>query len=408
MIFVFYLFAALLIWLSFRSFRGGVKYLRFFQSELARPRPEDTPFVTVIAPCRGLDEGLRENLRAVVGQDYPDYEVIFVVDDPSDEAVRTIEEVCLEAEQRTINARLVIAKKATDSSQKVENLCEAVLHASERSEALAFVDSDVRPAHDWLGSIVGPLNDPYVGAATGYRWFISDRTTFASELRSVWNASIASSLGPQSESNFCWGGSWAIRRDVFERIDMRQRWRGTLSDDLAVTRALKEHRLPIVFVPKALTASLGNCTFDEMLEFTTRQMKITRVYAPALWLVSLVGSAIFIGVLSTAVYLVLSSDDLAAMAVASATLLLVAGFSAAKSWLRLKAIKLALPDYKTELDRQNWTQNTLWLLTPAIFLYNDIAAAFSRTVRWRGTTYVLKSPNETVIIAPSELGNERK
>ena len=46
-------------------------------------------------------------------------------------------------------------------------------------------------------------------------------------------------------------------------------------------------------------------------------------------------------------------------------------------------------------------QAGLWLITPAIFLYNCIAAAFSRALTWRGTTYVLKSPHETVIISPS-------
>jgi cellulose synthase/poly-beta-1,6-N-acetylglucosamine synthase-like glycosyltransferase len=102
--------------------------------------------------------------------------------------------------------------------------------------------------------------------------------SFASELRSAWNASIASALGPNLKSNFCWGGSTAIRRDVFERIDMREKWRGTLSDDFAVTRAIKAAGLAIYFVPKALIASVESCTFKELFEFTNRQMKITRVY----------------------------------------------------------------------------------------------------------------------------------
>ena len=80
MIFVFYFFAAILILLSFRSFRGGIDYLRFFKTELAKPTPGFTPFVTVIAPCRGLDKGLDENLRALCEQDYPEYEIVFVVD----------------------------------------------------------------------------------------------------------------------------------------------------------------------------------------------------------------------------------------------------------------------------------------------------------------------------------------
>jgi cellulose synthase/poly-beta-1,6-N-acetylglucosamine synthase-like glycosyltransferase len=402
MIFVFYFFAAVLVALSYRSFLGGINYRRFIKSELAKPRPEYEPFVTVIVPCRGVDAGLQENLSAVIDQDYPDYEVIFVVDDNGDSAVDVIERTQRQAAKDAPKTQLIIAPKAVGCGQKVENLREAVLHADVRSKAFAFVDSDVRPSPDWLRSIIGPLNYPGVGAATGYRWFISPERNLASELRSVWNASIASALGPNPASNFCWGGSWSISRDVFERIDMRGRWLGILSDDLAVTRTLKQHDLPIAFVPQALTASIGNCTFGELIEFTTRQMKITRVYAQPLWLVSLVGSAIFIGVLLAAAVLMVSSDDPIEISAAAATIIFVSIFSIAKSWLRLDAVRLVLSGYRRELDAQFWSQNTLWLLTPAIFLFNDIAAAFSRTIVRRGITYVLKSPGQTVIIATTE------
>ena len=191
----------------------------------------------------------------------------------------------------------------------------------------------------------------------------------------------------------------AIRRDVFDQIDMREKWRGTLSDDFAVTRAMNEAGLPIVFVPQALTASIENCSFSELLEFTTRQMKITRVYARHLWLLSLFGSAVFNTVMITALLIVVfrSTNDLAVFA-AMTTLVLVTIFSIGKSWLRLNAVKLVLTEYKTELAQQFLTQNTLWLLTPALFLYNSIAAWLSRRLKWRGISYELKSPTETVII----------
>ena len=69
MILVFYFFAALLVWLSFKSFRDGITYLRFFQDELANPPSGFKPFVSVIAPCRGLDDGLEQNLTALIEQD---------------------------------------------------------------------------------------------------------------------------------------------------------------------------------------------------------------------------------------------------------------------------------------------------------------------------------------------------
>lgn len=410
MILIFYILAALLIFLSYRSFRGGIDYLKYFKSELEKPPSGFLPFTSVIVPCRGVDEGMKENLLTLLNQDYPGYEVLFVVDDEHDPAVRVIEEVSRkdaedaegaekEDEQKPL-AKFMVAPKATDSSQKVENLREAVLRVDERSEVFAFADSDARPAKDWLRHLVAPLENETVGAATSYRWFISKAPTFASELRSAWNASIASALGPNTKTNFCWGGSMAIRRDVLERLDIREKWRGTLSDDFTVTRAMNEAGLAIQFVPKALTASIESCSFCELLEFTTRQMKITRVYAPKLWALSFFGSGLFnVVMISAFLIAVFSRQNTVAVWVAIATLTLVSLFSIGKSWLRLKAVRLVLTRYESALLRQRWTQHTFWLIAPALFFYNSFAAWISRKMTWRGIEYELVSANETKILS---------
>lgn len=406
MILVFYFFAALLVWLSFKSFLGGITYLRFFQDELANPPSAFKPFVSVIAPCRGLDDGLEQNLTALIEQDYPEYEVIFVVDSEKDPSVPTIRKVA-KAQTRPAgsmpftspSSKLIVAPKAEGSSQKVENLREAVLHAAEGSQAFVFVDSDARPSTGWLAALVAPLADESVGAATGYRWFISQNPTFGSEIRSVWNASIASALGPNQKSNFCWGGSMAIRRDTFDAIDMREKWKGTLSDDFAVTRAMNAAGLPIVFVPQALTASIEDCTLPQAIEFTNRQMKITRVYATPLWVMSFIGSGLFNAVTLVAFLIVIfNRANILLVWISLAVLFLVTACSVGKAWLRLNAVRLVLTKYEPELKRQFWTQNTLWILSPALFFVNSIAALMSQRMTWRGITYELKSPTETVII----------
>jgi hypothetical protein len=201
------------------------------------------------------------------------------------------------------------------------------------------------------------------------------------------------------KSNFCWGGSTAIRRDLFDELGVRSKWDGTLSDDFTLTRILKEADMPIYFVPRALTASIGGCTIGQLFEFTTRQMKITRVYQPHLWKMSLIGSGLFNAVwVAGILILVFSPANSLPWAAAMSALLLVSLFSVGKSWLRLKAVKLAMPGYRKELAKQSVSQNILWLFSPFVFFYNSLAALFSRRMRWRGITYELKSPTETVII----------
>ncbi|MCC6329986.1 MAG: glycosyltransferase family 2 protein [Acidobacteria bacterium] len=391
MIFIYLPFAALLVYFSIKSFQGGLEYLEYFKQELAKPVSDHTPLATVIVPCKGLDEGLRENLEAVMAQSYPLYEVVFVVDDANDRAMGAIREV---AREGAVSTKAIVAPLAVESGQKVENLREAVLHADERSEVFVFVDSDVGPAKDWLRALVAAVEDKSVGAATGYRWFVAEETDLATELRSAWNASIASALGPDTGSNFCWGGSTAMRREVFERLDIRDKWRGTLSDDFVVTRILKEAGLPIWFVPRAIVASAGRCSAAGLFEFTNRQMKITRVYARDLWLKSFFGSGLFNLVMAASILIVAFSPIGKVLWVSGLfTLICVAMLSIGKAWLRLRAIRLVLSF--AAVERQLASQMILTLFTPLIFLVNCFAALFSATITWRGTEYTMISSSVT-------------
>ncbi|MBX7170288.1 MAG: glycosyltransferase family 2 protein [Pyrinomonadaceae bacterium] len=390
----FYFFSVILIYFSYKSFRGGFDYLDFFRQELAKPRSDYEPFCSIIAPCKGLDEDLEKNLQALFQQDFPNYEIIFVVDDEKDEALSVIRNINRrDAESQRIS-KIVISGKAENEAQKVHNLREAVLNIAEDSKVLVFVDSDARPGKDWLRNLIAPLQGENIGCASSYRWFIGKSFSLGTEMRSVWNASIASALGANLNNNFCWGGSMAIRRETFERIEMREKWRGVLSDDFAMTRAMNEANLPIFHVPQALTASVENCTFFQMLEFTTRQMKITRVYGTKYWIMSFIGSGLFNSVMLTSFLLLIFSNYFWFPLI---TILLVSIFSIGKSWLRLNAVKLVLRDYEQELNKQFWTQNTFWIFAPAVFFYNCVCALLSRKILWRGIKYELKSPTETKI-----------
>lgn len=394
MIFVFYFFALILVFLGYKSLRGGINYLDYFKKELAKPKSDFTPFCSIIVPCRGIDEGLRENLSALFRQDFPHFEILFAVDDVKDKAVKIIEEISCEDAK---NPKLIIAGKAENEGQKVHNLRQAILEVSDRSEIFVFVDSDARPNKNWLRNLIAPLENEKIGAATGYRWFISVENTFASQLRSVWNASIASALGGDANNSFCWGGATAIRRDVFEHINMREKWRGTLSDDFALARALKEANLPIYFVPQALTASVEDCNFSEFLEFSTRQMKITRVYAPHLWKALFIGSFLFTAICSINIVLLFFLVGWQfCLALIFLSVIIILGV--AKARIRLEAVKLVLQNYEKELNQSILWQLTLWLITPAVYFYNCLRAFFSNQIRWRGITYEMKSPRETVIL----------
>ena len=397
---VFYLFAALLLLQTLVSLRGGARYLRYFRRQLSAPESDFTHYATVIVPCRGLDQDLRENLSALCEQTYPAFEIIFVVDSDADPALKVIEDVRqASASSSPALTKVVVAGEAFESGQKVHNLIAGVRAADERSVVFVFVDTDARTRCTWLRSLVAVLADENIGAVTGYRWFMPSRN-LASHLRAVWNASIASALGENGRANFCWGGSTAIRRTTFARLDIEGRWRGTLSDDFALTRALQEAQLPIHFAPRCLVASHDVCGWRELFEFTTRQLKITRVYAPRLWRIVLISNLLFVAVFYGGLALSLSRFARGlpcALPLAFVAAVFVLG--SAKALLRLRAVALAF-----ESEQRLWRAASvashvlLWPLSSALFLYNALAAGCSRRIRWRGIDYELKSPTETVII----------
>jgi ceramide glucosyltransferase len=397
--FVFYFLAAIVIWLGILSLRGGLSFAAYVRNETARPLADFTPFVSVIAPCRGPEDGLGENIKALFQQAYPAYEIIFVTDRADDASLTTVAQI-REDDAGRISSRIVVAGNAIGSGQKVHNLSVAVAQVDPRSEVFVFVDTDARPQANWLRSLVAPLADESVGAASGYRWFISEKGGLASQLRSVWNASIASALGERGDKNFCWGGSTAIRRSTFKKLRITERWQGTISDDFTLTRVLQEAKLPIHFVPACLVTSFGDCSVGELLEFTNRQLKITRVYAAHLWKPVLVGSLLFCSVFFGGIALVITRAILRhPFALPLVALLVIYLLGAAKGYIRLQAVAIPLVKYQKQLSRSLPGHLLLWPFASALYLCNAVTAAFARRIKWRGITYELKSATEAVIIS---------
>src|SRR5262249_21477857 len=156
-----------------------------------------------------------------------------------------------------------------------------------QSQIFAFADSDGRVTKRWLRALVAPLEEPGVGASTGFRWFTPDPPTFWTLMRGVWDAVAIGRLGA-GDCGFAWGGAMAIRKETFFEARLPERWRGAVSDDYALSTAVHALGLKIVYAPGALTPSLDRVTISRFFSWATRQLKITRAYNSGLWLAALV------------------------------------------------------------------------------------------------------------------------
>ncbi len=238
----------------------------------------------VLAPCKGIDVSLEENLRRLFDQDYDDYEITFIVQSEADPAHDLI---CrLMAEETGVRSRLVVSGRAEDCGQKVHNLRVATARLPREVKYLVFVDSDAQPRRDWLRVLIARLDRKKIGAATSYRWFVPSRPSLANHLLYSINCGVTMLFGAAGP-NLVWGGSWAIRRRVFEAIELRREWQGTLSDDLVASRVLRRHRLHVDFEPACMVASPLDGNLPQACSFLRRQYVIGRSYIRAWWAIAL-------------------------------------------------------------------------------------------------------------------------
>jgi ceramide glucosyltransferase len=123
------------------------------------PVPAVFPPITVLKPLKGIDGELYENLLSIVHQDYPDFEVIFGIEDPDDPAV----EVALRVKNENPQVRIRLATGAplVGMNPKVNNLLHMVRNA--RNDYILISDSNVRVGNDYLRALAGELSDPSVG-----------------------------------------------------------------------------------------------------------------------------------------------------------------------------------------------------------------------------------------------------
>ncbi len=383
------------------SLKGGVDYLRFFQKSRHRALGDFAPPATLILPFKRVDEGLEENLRAYFELDYPDLQILLVTGDFLDPCVPILERVRDEYPEAI--SQILFASEAQQRGQKVQNLLHAVGQLRDGDGVVAFGDSDIRPAANWLRDLIGTLEDPDVGVSTGFRWYLPQRGDFASVLRSVWNAGTAS-LMKEGDSFFAWGGAMAMRREVFHDCRVVDYWTNALSDDYAVSRAIHDHSRTIRFQPRCLSFSHEDCRLHELLEWSGRQLSITHIYHPNLWRLAFLSQvlnslALWGGMAFLLVALwnmTLASNRL--LFALAAVIVSVYVLGCFKGWLRVRAVSLLFPEHVSVLRKYRLAYTFWGPLASLLSLWGFIRSLVSRKIEWRGIRYLMVSPRKTVVL----------
>jgi glycosyltransferase involved in cell wall biosynthesis len=374
-----------------------IRYVRWYVHHSDSPAEDhEFPKAAIILSLRGADPFLGECLDRLTTQDYPDYEVHVVLDHATDPA-RAIVEQWLDAHpDRKINVSF-LRDISAEAYLKTNAVRQCIQELDASIGVVVLADADTMAYRRWLRDIVAPMIASDVGLVTGNRWYDPTARGWGSLVRYVYNGFC---VVPMFFMRATWGGSVAIRRDVFDQSFFLDRMRRTPSEDPAVQEAAHHAGLRLEVHPNVMMLNREASGLRSCFGFLSRQLLWTRLYHSK-W------SAVLIGALVA--YLVLAGGTvavvLAAAAGESTAAILLGGTILAElllsqcilEWLHATVSRRAGRAQGEAFPRINWLTRLRLMaalpMTLIFFTFAAVAASLARRVCWRGITYQIVAPD---------------
>jgi ceramide glucosyltransferase len=245
------------------------------------PAPGNKPPVSVLKPLCGHDDGLEENLRSFMAQDYPVYEVLFGVHRPDDSAVAVAEKIIGEFSGR-ISSRVIVTGESPIPNAKAFSLNRMVREA--RYNVLVMSDSDVRVTPSLLSHLAQEFQDDRIGLIScPYR---------AVPGKSFWSRLEA--IGMNTEllggvmvarmvegMRFALGCTVAVRRSVLEDMGGFGYLQEFLAEDFVIGQRAAELGHGVLFSSYVIEHRIGSQNMMHNLGHRMRWARSTRRSRPA-------------------------------------------------------------------------------------------------------------------------------
>jgi ceramide glucosyltransferase len=330
-----------------------------------------TPAVTVLKPVHGLEKDLRKNLRSICIQDYPEFQVVFSVQEPSDPAIPLLYDIQREFGSERVT--VAIENFWAGSNGKINNMIVGLRRA--KHDVLVISDSDVRLRPDYLKTIVAPLTDPQVGCAcTLYKGTCASRWFEKMELLTL-NADFMTSVifaHVSGASKFCLGASAALRRSTLDKIGGFEALADYLVEDYEMGRRIWVSGKKIAVIPYFVDSMVDLKTLSQWWNHQVYWDQNTRAARPVAFFATILIRSIPFALLY------------AAMRLFDATSLIILATALA---VRLATSAIILGwGFR---DREGL--RSLWLLAfrDIVALVSWFLAFVKRTTIWRGNEFTL-------------------
>lgn len=370
---------------------GWIAVRRFAASP--RPQLQSHPPVTILRPLCGDEPLLEEALVSCCRQAYPDFQIVFGVQNPSDAALAVVERVRAQFPDRDIT--VVVDSTMHGQNRKVGNLINML--PSARHQILVISDSDLQLSPDYLERLLVELEKPGTGLVTAlYAGFPPPRRGWllqlgATQINHSFLPSVLMSrmLGRQDSL----GSTVMLRRDTLERAGGLGALANLLAEDNVLGRNVRNLGLRVGLADTVTLATVAESSFRALWLHELRWTRTIRDVAP--W--SLAGSVIQYPLFWAAIVALLGGGAFWSVALFVAVWLV----RAISAWEIDRALRNRIA--------QPLARTPMWLLPlrDMLSVAEIIASFWTDNVVWRG--HLLDANGECVprTIGPDTPGQQR-
>jgi ceramide glucosyltransferase len=273
------------------------------------PEPALYPAVSLLKPLKGADAGLEANLETFFLLDYPEYQVVFGVQDESDPALDVARRVAVRHPE--VPCAVVVDDRVVGFNPKVNNLANMLPVA--RHDLLLISDSNVAVGPNYLRHLVPHLLDPGVGMVTSLIRGVGGRglggVLEMIQLNTFIMAGVASvnRLGRVCAV----GKSMLLRRCDLARIGGMEELGRYLAEDQVCGEAIHGLGHRVVVSPDPVDNVLGPLTVRQFASRHLRWARIRRHIAPFAYTAEVLANPILPAVLNLVLFPGLDSAALA-------------------------------------------------------------------------------------------------
>lgn len=344
------------------------------------PDAVDLPPMTVLKPLYGDEPLLEQALATVCDQDYPAWQLVFGVANPSDPALAVVER--LRTRFPAVDMAVVVDPTFHGPNRKVGNLMNMLSAA--RHDVLVIADSDVHARPDYLRRLAAALAPPEVGLVTTLYGGLPAFHTLPGRLGATQithgflpGALLARTMGRQD----CLGATMCLRRDTLAAIGGLGALVNHLADDNVL--GMLVHRLGkrVALADTVVATTVTESTFAALFRHELRWARTIRALVPGSFAASILQYPLF-----WAFLLVLAGDAPAGLLLF--VLAWIVRAAAARGIDRALAPKLKELAFRCPV----WLLPLREALSVAVML----ASYAGKQVDWRGLSLHADSPGQSI------------